>query len=54
MLWENFCFIERMKKKEYQRLYSNNYFWRTYDKQEVDLVEERDERLFGFEFRGKE
>lgn len=51
MLWENFCFIERMKKKEYQQLYSNNYFWRTYDKQEVDLVEERDERLYGFEFK---
>jgi predicted AAA+ superfamily ATPase len=51
MLWENFCFIERIKKQAYQKLYSNNYFWRTYDKQEVDLIEERDGKLFGFEFK---
>ena len=51
MLWENFCFIERMKKQEYQKIYANNYFWRTYDRQEVDLVEERDGKLFGFEFK---
>ncbi len=51
MLWENFCFIERMKKKEYQQLFSNNYFWRTYDRQEVDLVEERNDLLYGFEFK---
>jgi uncharacterized protein len=25
------------------------YFWRTYDQQEIDLVEERDGRLFGYE-----
>lgn len=51
MLWENFCFIERMKKQEYNQLYANNYFWRTYDGQEVDLIEERDGKLFGFEFK---
>jgi predicted AAA+ superfamily ATPase len=53
MLWENFLFIERLKKQEYQRLFSNNYFWRTYNRQEIDLVEERDGRLFGFEFKWK-
>jgi predicted AAA+ superfamily ATPase len=51
MLWENFCFIERIKKQAYQKLFSNNYFWRTYDKQEVDMVEERDGQLYGFEFK---
>ena len=51
MLWENFCFIERIKKQSYQKLYSNNYFWRTYDRQEIDLIEERDGKLFGFEFK---
>ena len=51
MLWENFCFIERIKKQNYQKLYSNNYFWRTYDRQEIDLIEERDGKLFGFEFK---
>jgi hypothetical protein len=51
MLWENFCFAERIKKQTYQKLFSNNYFWRTYDRQEIDLIEERDGKLFGFEFK---
>ncbi len=51
MLWENFCVMERLKTQEYQQLYTNNYFWRTYDQQEVDLVEERDGKLHGFEFK---
>jgi len=51
MLWENFLFMERMKKQAYQSIYSNNYFWRTYDKKEIDLVEEREGKLFGYEFK---
>ncbi len=51
MLWENYLFIERIKKQTYHRILANNYFWRTYDRQEIDLVEERDGRLFGFEFK---
>ncbi len=51
MLWENFLFMERLKTKHYKRIFSNDYFWRTYDKQEIDLVEERDGNLFGYEFK---
>jgi len=51
MLWENFMVLERMKKQEYQRLFSNNYFWRTYDQKEIDFIEERDGKLFAFEFK---
>ena len=51
MLWENFLFMERLKSKHYKRIFSNDYFWRTYDQQEIDLVEERDGKLFGFEFK---
>ena len=29
----------------------NSYFWRTYDRREIDLVEEREGRLFGFEIK---
>ncbi|NOY50577.1 MAG: ATP-binding protein, partial [Chlorobi bacterium] len=47
MLWENFMVMERIKKQQYQNIFSNNYFWRTYDQKEVDLVEEREGRLFG-------
>ncbi len=51
MLWENFMVMERLKYQHYHKLFSNNYFWRTYDKKEVDLVEERDGRLYGYEFK---
>jgi predicted AAA+ superfamily ATPase len=50
-LFENYLFIERIKKQHYLRMFSNNYFWRTYDGKEVDLVEEREGRLFGYEFK---
>ncbi len=50
-LWENFLFIERLKKQHYLKIYSNNFFWRTWDKKEIDLVEEREGKLFGYEFK---
>ena len=51
MLWENFLYMERLKTKSYQRIFSNDYFWRTYDQQEIDLVEDRDGKLYGYEFK---
>lgn len=53
-LWENYMISERIKFQEYKRLSSNNYFWRTYEQQEIDWVEERDGSLFGYEFKWKE
>ena len=50
-LWENFLFIERLKKKTYKNIYGNSYFWRTWEQHEIDLIEERDGKLFGFEFK---
>jgi predicted AAA+ superfamily ATPase len=50
-LWEGYLVCERLKKQEYEGLYSNNYFWRTYDQKEVDWVEEREGKLFGYEFK---
>lgn len=50
-LWENFIVTERLKKQEYARILSNNYFWRTYERQEIDLVEEREGRLHGYEIK---
>ncbi len=43
--------VERMKKRTYDNVYANQYFWRTYDQKEIDLVEERDGKLFGYEFK---
>ncbi|MFZ2223810.1 MAG: ATP-binding protein [Candidatus Deferrimicrobium sp.] len=51
MLWENYLVVERMKKQEYIGPSANNYFWRTYSRNEVDLVEEREGRLFAYEMK---
>lgn len=48
-LWENFCIIERLKMRAYRNIYANQYFWRTWDRKEVDLIEERGGKLFGYE-----
>ena len=53
-LWENYMISERLKYQEYKRISSNNYFWRTYEQQGIDWVEERDGSLFGYEFKWKE
>jgi len=50
-LWENFIVMERLKKQSYNSIYANNYFWRTYDQKEIDWVEERDGKLFGYEIK---
>ena len=50
-LWENYMIAERLKFQEYHGIHANNFFWRTYDQQEVDWVEERDGKLFGYEFK---
>jgi len=52
-LWENFLMIERMKRNSYKKFNTNYYFWRTYEKDEIDLVEENSGKLFGFEFKWK-
>jgi hypothetical protein len=50
-LWENFMIMERLKFRTYAPLHANMYFWRTYDQQEIDLVEERGGNFYGFEFK---
>ncbi len=51
LLWENYIISERMKKQEYLQFGANNYFWRTYDQKEIDLVEEREGKVFGYEIK---
>ena len=50
-LWENFCINERIKRAQYTGQSANRYFWRTYDRKEIDYLEERDGVLTGFEFK---
>ena len=48
-LWENFMIVERKKFLTYEGLNIPLYFWRTYSQQEIDWVEEREGKLFGYE-----
>lgn len=50
-LFENFVVMERLKNNNYKAKPCEVYFWRTYDGQEIDLVEERNGKLFGFEIK---
>jgi hypothetical protein len=43
--------MERLKKRSYDSIGANIFFWRTWDKMEIDLIEEREGKLFGYEFK---
>lgn len=50
-LWENYCIAERTKRNDYKNVFTNYFYWRTYDQKEIDLVEEREGKLFGYEMK---
>lgn len=50
-LWENYILSERIKYQHYSQLLVNNYFWRTYQRQEIDWIEEREGNLFAYEIK---
>lgn len=50
-LFENFVVMERIKKTTYAGDIVAPYFWRTYDGQEVDMVEDRPNKLSGVEIK---
>lgn len=50
-LWENYLVSERLKNQEYNKIRRENYFWRTYDQQEIDWLEADSNGLYGFEFK---
>ncbi len=52
-LWENYCFYERIKMKRYQGKAPEYYFWRTYDGQEIDMIEKENTQLHAVEFKWK-
>ncbi len=50
-LWENFV-VSEMKKKQYDTVNSHAlHFWRTYDQQEIDLIEDYDGTLHATEIK---
>lgn len=50
-LFENFLVSERLKVQAYKRIFANNYFWRTWEQKEIDWIEEKEGKLYGFEFK---
>lgn len=51
MLWENFLMAERYKLNAYHNFSVRGYFWRSYQQQEVDYIEEGNGVLSAFEFK---
>jgi predicted AAA+ superfamily ATPase len=50
-LWENFVIAERMKYLRYQGKDAKQYFWRTTQQQEIDLIEEMDDDMTAYEIK---
>jgi predicted AAA+ superfamily ATPase len=53
VLWENFLIMERMKNTSNNFLSKNIYFWRTHQKEEIDLIEESTDNICAYEFKWK-
>ena len=51
LLWENYCIYERIKVNNNSQTDASYFFWRTYDQQEIDLIERRDQKINAFEFK---
>lgn len=50
-LWENFVIAERMKLLRYQGVNAKQYFWRTTQQQEIDLIEEVGSDMTAYEIK---
>ncbi|MFO7879910.1 MAG: ATP-binding protein [Bacteroidales bacterium] len=50
-LWENYIISERVKYLSYQGMHHACYFWRTYDQQEIDWIEEHNQELHAYEMK---
>lgn len=53
VLWENFLIMERLKNTSNNFLSKNIYFWRTHQKEEIDLIEESTDYISAYEFKWK-
>ena len=53
-IWENFLISERIKQNEYKESLAKAYFWRTKQQQEVDFVEDKAGKIYGYEFKWSE
>jgi predicted AAA+ superfamily ATPase len=51
VLWENFLISERYKLLGNKDIDFKSFFWRTTQQQEIDYIEERQGKLFAYEFK---
>ncbi len=50
-LWENYVLSERVKYQNYTNKQAGNFFWRTYEQQEIDWIEESGGKLMAYEIK---
>lgn len=53
-LWEQYILSERVKYNSYRKYQPKYFFWRTYDRQEIDLLELNNSQLQAFECKWKD
>jgi len=53
-LWENFIFMELIKKNNIEEGYDNYYFWRTHTGQKIDIIKESNGILTAIECKWQE
>jgi len=52
-MFENWVISEKIKKSNNNKDFSSFYFWRTYDQQEIDLIEESKGKIIAYECKWK-
>lgn len=50
-LWESYVISERIKKNHYKGISAEYYFWRNYQKQEIDLIERHNGKISAYEMK---
>lgn len=50
-LWENYFVAERMKHNHYARKFIKSYYWRSFQQQEIDLIESDNASLTAYELK---
>ncbi len=50
-LFENLYILERLKYKRYNNDFGSLYFWRTHTNKEIDLIEEKNGKIFATEIK---
>lgn len=50
-LWENYVIMERLKHYRSQLKNTSLHFWRTYDRQEIDLIETEEQMISAYEIK---